>query len=107
MMHPYPGAAALLNSLSPVQNKLQIVYRNNIIPQKEHFDAIKLPEDKAKAIQPFAVRHDSPNRQLGQRLLAYLLKNRESFEQAGFTWKGDLKTIESAKIELPEWLKQK
>ncbi len=102
-----PTADLLVNQLRTGSLDAAVVYRNNIIPQKEHFDAIKLPEDKAKAIQPFAVRHDSPNRQLGQRLLAYLLKNRESFEKAGFTWKGDLKTIDSAKIELPEWLKQK
>jgi molybdate transport system substrate-binding protein len=102
-----PTADLLVNQLRTGSLDAAVVYRNNIIPQKEFFDAIKLPEDKAKAIQPFAVRHDSPNRQLGQRLLAYLLQNRDSFEQAGFTWKGDLQTIDSAKIELPEWLKQK
>jgi Zn-dependent M28 family amino/carboxypeptidase len=39
--------------------------------------------------------------------LAFLLKNRESFEQAGFTWSPNLNPIQSDKIELPEWLKQK
>ena len=52
-----------------------IVYRVNVQPQAEHFDAIPLPADKAKAVQPFAVRHDSANRQLGERL--YGRKRRE------------------------------
>jgi hypothetical protein len=53
------------------------------------------------------VRQDSPHRQLGQRLLAFLLKNRESFEEAGFTWSPNLTPLKSSEIELPEWLKQK
>jgi ABC-type molybdate transport system substrate-binding protein len=102
-----PTGDLLVNQLRTGSLDAAVVYLNNIIPQKEHLDAVKLPADKAKAIQPFAVRQDSPHRLLGQRLLAFLLKNRESFEQAGFTWNPNLTPIQSDKIELPEWLKQK
>jgi molybdenum ABC transporter molybdate-binding protein len=102
-----PTGDLLVNQLRTGSLDAAVVYLNNIMPQKEHFDAIKLPADKAKAIQPFAVRQDSPHRQLGQRLLAFLLKNRESFEEAGFTWSPNLTPLKSSEIELPEWLKQK
>ncbi|MBK8091590.1 MAG: extracellular solute-binding protein [Verrucomicrobiaceae bacterium] len=102
-----PTGDLLVNQLRTGSLDAAVVYLNNIQPQIEHFDSIKLPADKAKAIQPFAVRHDSPHRQLGQRLLAFLLKNRESFEQAGFTWSPNLTPVKSSEIELPEWLKQK
>jgi molybdate transport system substrate-binding protein len=102
-----PTGDLLVNQLRTGSLDAAVVYLNNIVPQKEHLDAIKLPADKAKAIQPFAVRQDSPHRQLGQRLLAFLLKNRESFEEAGFTWSPNLTPLKSSEIELPEWLKQK
>ncbi|MFO1441520.1 MAG: molybdate ABC transporter substrate-binding protein [Verrucomicrobiaceae bacterium] len=102
-----PTGDLLVNQLRTGSLDAAVVYLNNIMPQKEHLDAVKLPADKAKAIQPFAVRQDSPHRMLGQRLLAFLLKNRESFEQAGFTWSPNLNPIQSEKIELPDWLKQK
>lgn len=102
-----PTGDLLVNQLRTGSLDAAVVYLNNIVPQKEHFDAIKLPADKAKAIQPFAVRQDSPHRQLGQRLLAFLLKNRESFEEAGFTWSPNLTPLKSSEIELPDWLKQK
>jgi len=102
-----PTGDLLVNQLRTGSLDAAVVYLNNIMPQKEHFDAIKLPADKAKAIQPFAVRQDSPHRQLGQRLLAFLLKNRESFEEAVFTWSPNLTPLKSSEIELPEWLKQK
>jgi len=102
-----PTGDLLVNQLRTGSLDAAVVYLNNIVPQKEHLEAVKLPADKAKAIQPFAVRQDSPHRMLGQRLLAFLLKNRESFEQAGFTWSPHLNPIRSDEIELPEWLKQK
>lgn len=102
-----PTADLLVNQLRTGSLDAAVVYLNNIVPQKEHFDAVKLPADKAKAIQPFAVRHDSPHRQLGQRLLAFLLANRTAFEQAGFTWNPGAQPLQSSQIELPDWLKQK
>ena len=102
-----PTADLLVNQLRTGSLDAAVVYLNNIQPQMEHFDAVKLPADKAKAIQPFAVRSDSPHQQLGHRLLTFLLANRKSFEDAGFTWSPNLTPIKSSEIELPEWLKQK
>jgi hypothetical protein len=45
------------------------------------------------------------NRQLSERLLAFLKNHKESFEAAGFVWRGDEQAIPSAKLEVPEWLK--
>ncbi len=58
-------------------------------------------------MQPFAVRKDSPNRELGKRLLAYLRAHKESFEKAGFVWRGDSAPVKSTELEIPDYLKQK
>jgi molybdenum ABC transporter molybdate-binding protein len=100
-----PTADALINQMRVGSLDAAIVYKVNVLPQAEHFDIIPLPADKAKAVQPFAVRNDSTNRQLSGRLLAYLKNHKESFEAAGFTWRGDEKATPSGQLEIPEWLK--
>lgn len=100
-----PTADFLINQMRAGGLDAAIVYQVNVQPQSEHLEAIALPSDKAKAVQPFAVRHDSPNRHLSQRLLDYLKMHRESFEAAGFVWRGEEKAVPSAEIEVPEWLK--
>ncbi len=102
-----PTGDFLVNQLRTGSLDAAVVYRTNIQQQAEHFEAIPLPADKARAVQPFSVRVDSPNQQLGRRLLAYLRAHKESFENAGFVWKGDDQPVKSADIVLPEWLKQK
>jgi hypothetical protein len=61
----------------------------------------------AKAVQPFAVRRDSSNRQLANRMLEFLKANRGEFEKAGFRWRGNEAPIQSKAIEVPPWLKEK
>lgn len=100
-----PTADALINQMRVGSLDAAIVYRVNVLPQAEHFDTIPLPADKAKAVQPFAVRNDSTNRQLSGRLLAFLKNHKEAFEAAGFTWRGEEKATPSDKLEVPEWLK--
>jgi ABC-type molybdate transport system substrate-binding protein len=100
-----PTADFLVNQMRVGSLDAAIVYRVNVVPQAEHFDIIQLPADKGKAVQPFAVRDDSPNRQLSGRLLTYLKNHKESFEAAGFVWRGEEKAIPSDKLEIPEWLK--
>lgn len=102
-----PTGDFLVNQLRAGSLDAAVVYQINIQHQIEHFDSVPLPADKAKAIQPFSVRKDSPNRELARRLLDHLKANRDSFEKAGFVWTGDNKPVKSADIELPEWLKQK
>lgn len=102
-----PTGDFLVNQMRTGSLDAAVVYRINIQSAPEHFDAVPLPADKSKAVQPFAVRHDSPNKLLGHRLLAFLRENRASFEEAGFAWKGDTQPVKSAEIVLPDWLKQK
>jgi hypothetical protein len=100
-----PTADFLINQMRVGSLDAAIVYRVNVLPQAEHFDVIPLPPDKGKAVQPFAVRNDSTNRQLSGRLLAFLKNHKESFEAAGFVWRGDEKATTSEKLPIPEWLK--
>lgn len=102
-----PTADFLVNQMRTGSLDAAVVYGININNDKEHFEAIPLPADKSKAVQPFAVRKDSPNYQMGQRLLAFLREKRTSFENAGFAWKGDTAPVKSADIVLPAWMQQK
>jgi molybdate transport system substrate-binding protein len=102
-----PTADFLVNQMRTGSLDAAVVYGININNDKAHFDAIPLPADKSKAVQPFAVRHDSPNQQMGRRLLTFLREQRTTFENAGFVWKGDTAPVKSADIVLPDWLKQK
>ena len=101
-----PTSDFLINQMRAGGLDAAIVYRVNVVPQLEHFEAIALPADKAKAVQPFAVRGDSANRRLSERLLAFLKANKGAFEEAGFTWTGDGKPVPSDKLNIPEWLRK-
>lgn len=101
-----PTADFLVNQMRAGALDAAIVYLVNVLQVREHFDVINLPTDKAKAVQPFAVRHDSPHKQLSQRLLTYLKAHKESFEKAGFVWTGDGAPVASDKLDIPPWLKQ-
>lgn len=100
-----PTADFLVNQMRAGALDAAIVYIVNVKPVIEHFDTIPLPADKAKAVQPFAVRKDSPHRQLANRLLAYLRANPSTFEKAGFTWTGDGKPVKSDQLQIPAHLK--
>ncbi len=102
-----PTGDFLVNQMRTGSLDAVVVYRINIMAKPDEFEAIPLPADKSKAVQPFAVREDSAHKQLGRRLLAYLREHKDSFEKAGFAWRGDATPIKSVDIELPEWLKQK
>ncbi len=100
-----PTADSLINQMRVGSLDAAIVYRVNVQTQAEHFDIIPLPADKAKAVQPFAVRNDSTNRQLSGRLLDFLKNHKESFEAAGFVWRDDQAPTPSDKLDIPDWLK--
>lgn len=102
-----PTGDFLVNQLRTGSLDAAVVYLTNIQSQTEYFDSIPLPADKAKAIQPFAVRKDSPHKAIGHRLLDYLKANKGSFEKAGFVWRGDTAPVKSGELEIPEYLKQK
>ena len=100
-----PTADFLINQMRLGALDAAVVYRVNAIPQSEHLDFFPIQHAGAKAIQPFAVRERSPNRQLARRLLAHLKANQREFEQAGFLWRGNEKPIQSKDIQVPPWLK--
>jgi molybdenum ABC transporter molybdate-binding protein len=101
-----PTADFLVNQMRAGALDAAIVYQVNVQQVSQHFDVVPLPADKARAVQPFAVCHDSPNKHLSHRLLAYLKAHKESFEDAGFVWTGDGAPVASDKLEIPPWLKQ-
>lgn len=101
-----PTGDFLVNQIRTGSLDAVVVYRINLQAKPEEFAVIPLPADKAKALQPFAVRQDSPYQQMGRRLLTFLRNHRQSFEEAGFVWKGESAPIKSTDIVLPEWLKQ-
>jgi len=102
-----PTADFLINQMRVGSLDAAIVYSVNAIPQKEHLDYIRIDHKGALAIQPFSISKSSPRRQLGERLLNFFRDNRDHFEKAGFTWRGDDKLTKSADIQIPEWLKSK
>jgi molybdate transport system substrate-binding protein len=102
-----PTADFLINQMRAGALDAAIVYRVNAAPQSEHLDYLTIAHPGAKAVQPFAVRRDSSNRRLAERLLAYLKANRAEFEQAGFIWRGEEAAIKSKDIQVPDWLKEK
>jgi molybdenum ABC transporter molybdate-binding protein len=100
-----PTADFLINQMRAGGLEAAIVYRVNAAPQAEHIEFFPIAHPGARAIQPFSVRKDSPNRQLATRLLEFLKANRGDFEAAGFQWRGHEPAILSKDIEVPEWLK--
>ncbi|MBL9153318.1 MAG: substrate-binding domain-containing protein [Verrucomicrobiales bacterium] len=100
-----PTADFLVNQMRAGSLDAIIVYEVNVAPHPTLFDSIALPEEFSKAIQPFAVRKDSPNARLAGRLLAFLSSRSAVFESAGFRWRGDEQAIPSDRLDVPPWLK--
>ncbi len=102
-----PTADFLINQMRAGGLEAAIVYRVNAAPQAEHIEFFPIKHEGAKAIQPFAVRKDSPNKQLATRLLDFLKANRGEFEQAGFQWRGNEPALKSKDIKVPDYLLEK
>ncbi len=102
-----PTADLLVTQLRAGALDAAIVYRvNTQAGAGNSVDFLPIQHEGAKAVQPFSVRANSPNAQLGQRLLAFLKMNRAQFEQAGFEWRNEA-AMQSKDIRVPEWLKDK
>lgn len=102
-----PTADFLINQMRAGGLEAAVVYRVNAAPQAEHLEFFPIKHEGAKAIQPFAVRERSPNRQLARRLLDLLKANRGDFEAAGFQWRGNEPSLKSKDIKVPEYLLEK
>ncbi|MBX7207865.1 MAG: substrate-binding domain-containing protein [Verrucomicrobiaceae bacterium] len=101
-----PTADFLVNQMRAGALDAAIVYLVNVKAAREHFDVFPLPADKARAVQPFAVRKDSDYRGISNRLLAWLRGHKETFEAAGFVWTGNSEPVASDKLDIPPWLRQ-
>jgi molybdate transport system substrate-binding protein len=102
-----PTADLLVNQMRAGALDAAIVYRVNFQPAADFLEYFPIAHEGAHAVQPFAVRHDSPNRYLGERLLTFLKSNRAQFEQSGFVWRGEETALHSKDIVIPDWLKEK
>ncbi len=102
-----PTADFLINQMRAGGLEAAVVYRVNAAPQAEHLEFFPIKHEGARAIQPFAVRERSPNRQLARRLLDLLKANRGEFEAAGFQWRGNEPALKSKDIKVPEYLLEK
>ncbi|PHX95887.1 MAG: hypothetical protein CK546_00165 [Pedosphaera sp.] len=102
-----PTADFLINQMRAGGLEAAVVYRVNAAPQAEHLEFFPIKHEGAKAIQPFAVRERSPNRQLARRLLDLLKANRGEFEAAGFQWRGNEPALKSKDIKVPQYLLEK
>jgi ABC-type molybdate transport system substrate-binding protein len=102
-----PTADLLVTQMRAGGLEAAIVYKITYKNVADQLEYIPIQHEGAKAVQPFAVRGDSPNHRLGERLLAFLQANRGSFEQAGFSWLGDQPAVKSTSIQVPDWLKDK
>jgi molybdate transport system substrate-binding protein len=99
-----PTADFLVNQMRAGGLDAALVYRVNALLQREHLDFMPIQHEGAKAVQPFAVRHNSPNWFLANRLLEFLKGNRGEFERAGFLWRGDEPPVLTRDIPQPDWL---
>ena len=100
-----PTADFLINQMRAGALDAAIVYRVNAATQSEHLEYLPIDHPGAKAVQPFSVRAGSPRAQLAARMLEFFRAHHERFETAGFVWRDDEVPIESAKIEVPPWLR--
>ena len=101
-----PTADLLINQIRTGSLDAVVVYEVNYKLAEDYLDFIRIDHEGARAVQPFAVRVDSPRKLLGQRLLACMQKNRARFEESGFTWIEDQKPVKSSELEIPPWLLQ-
>ena len=100
-----PTADFLVNQMRAGALDAAIVYRVNVQAAYAPLEFLPLTHAGARAVQPFAVRAQSPNRQLALRLLDFLKAHRADFEKAGFVWRGTEAPVQSKQIEVPPWLK--
>lgn len=101
-----PTADFLVNQMRVGGLDAAIVYRVNATIETADLEFLPIKHAGAKAVQPFSVRGDSPNRQLASRLLKFLQQRQKSFEDAGFIWRGGEESLPSKDIEVPDWLKE-
>jgi len=96
-----PVGDLLANQLAVGSLDAIMCYTINVRPHAAQLDTIAINDIGARAVQPFAVAKNSPNRQLARRLLVYLQEHKEQFLEAGFRWRVDQTPMKST--DLPQF----
>jgi molybdenum ABC transporter molybdate-binding protein len=93
-----PVGDLLANQLAIGSLDAIICYTTNALPHMDKLDTIPINDIGARAVQPFSVAKNSPNRQLVRRLLAYLQDHKEQFLATGFRWRIDQTPMNSSQL---------
>ena len=81
-----PSSSLLVPSVATGSADATIAYETDTLASRDKIEVIKLSSKKALAIQPIAIAKTSPYKHLARRLKAAVLRERSSFEKAGFTY---------------------
>ncbi|MEM7474311.1 MAG: substrate-binding domain-containing protein, partial [Planctomycetota bacterium] len=95
----------LVNQLRAGSLDAAVVYLSNAAGSAELLDAVQIQGLPCSvAIQPWAVKPESPNAQLAGRLFEKICssESQEGFAAEGFRWKMDSKPLSDADEDLPE-----
>jgi molybdenum ABC transporter molybdate-binding protein len=81
-----PTADLLVNAMKAGSLDAAMVYEANAAHVREALEVVPLTQDKARAVQPYAIARDGAHRQLMRRLLERLRtdESRKQYEAAGF-----------------------
>jgi ABC-type molybdate transport system substrate-binding protein len=93
-----PTGDLLANQVQVGALDAAIVYSVNARTRADVLDVVAIENPAAKAVQPFAVAKDSPNRRLAGRLLAFLQRNRSAFTEVGFRWREEQRPVASRSL---------
>ena len=104
VVYESPTADLLVGQMVLGELDAAVIYRVNFQLQDDKLDLIPINHEGARAVQPFAVRHDSPKKELARRLLNHFKANGEAFEDSGFDWRQEQDIQSSDSIETPEYL---
>ena len=104
VVYESPTADLLVGQMVLGELDAAVIYRVNFQLQDDKLDLIPINHEGARAVQPFAVRHDSPKKELARRLLNHFKANGEAFEDSGFDWRQEQEIQSSDTIEVPEYL---
>ena len=64
-----------------------LAYRTDTRAESNRLDVVSLDSPLAKAIQPISLARSTDQPQLGLRLIEFIARSRNAFEQRGFNWR--------------------
>jgi ABC-type molybdate transport system substrate-binding protein len=82
------SSALLIPTVTTGLADATLAYRTDTIPEAEKIDVLPIGVEAVLAIQPIAIARSSDHKELARRLKRAILDSQESFEAAGFNWRG-------------------